>query len=135
MALKSLLKKIAFDQNGLVPVVIQDAKTKAVLMVAYMNKKALAKTLASGRTHFWSRSRNKLWSKGEQSGHIQKVRGIFYDCDADTLLIKVSQTGSACHAGYCSCFYRQINLNTLQSKVIGKKMFDPKQVYQSKTRK
>lgn len=97
---------IKFNSHGLVPAIIQDAESNQVLMLAYMNAESLDKTLASGQTWFYSRSREKLWMKGESSGHVQKVRQIFYDCDADTLLIKVEQTGAACHTGHYSCFYR-----------------------------
>lgn len=124
-----LLKKVKFNQQGLIPAIIQDAKTNRVLMVAYMNPEALKKTMQTKKTHFFSRSRNKLWLKGESSGHIQKVRSIFLDCDADTLLIKVDQQVAACHTGYYSCFYRQLNLKTLKFKVINKKVFNPKKVY------
>jgi len=124
LKLNALLKKIKFDRRGLVPAIIQDAKTNQVLMVAYMNRKALKKTLETGKTYFWSRSRKKLWLKGESSGHIQSVRQIFLDCDNDTLLIKVRQKKAACHTGFYSCFYRKINLKTTALKVIGKKVFD-----------
>lgn len=124
-----LIKKVKFDQRGLVPAIIQDAKTARVLMNAYMNRQALTKTLETGKIHFWSRSRKKLWMKGETSGNTQSVRQVFLDCDGDALLIKVAQVGAACHTGYYSCFYRKINLKTARLKVIGKKIFDPKKVY------
>lgn len=129
MKYEALMKKIKFSQRGLVPAIIQDAKTNQVLMVAYMNPQALRKTLETGRTYFWSRSRKKLWLKGATSGHLQTVRSIFLDCDADSLLIKVSQKTAACHSGYRSCFYRKINLKTLKFNISGKKIFDPKKVY------
>ena len=129
MKIGQLIKKVKFDRRGLVPAVVQDAKTNQLLMLAYMNRLALKKTVETGQTHFWSRSRKKLWRKGESSGHTQRVRGIFLDCDGDTLLIKVSQLGAACHTGYQSCFYRQFNRQSKKMKVKGKKMFDPKQVY------
>jgi phosphoribosyl-ATP pyrophosphohydrolase/phosphoribosyl-AMP cyclohydrolase len=100
---------IQFDDRGLVPAVIQDANTRTVLMLAYMNKESLEKTLATGLTWFYSRSRNRLWQKGETSGHIQQVKSIHYDCDADTLLVEVEQTGPACHEGTYSCFSRRID--------------------------
>ncbi len=124
-----LLKKIKFNRQGLVPVIIQDARTAQILMLAYMNRRALNKTLESGKTYFWSRSRKKLWLKGETSGHTQSLRQIFLDCDGDTLLIKVRQKKAACHTGYYSCFYRKINPKTANLKVVGKKIFDPKKVY------
>lgn len=97
---------LQFDDSGLIPAVIQDIKTGSVLMVAYMNREALEKTIATGYTCFFSRSRQKIWQKGETSGNVQKVIEISYDCDADTLLIKVEQTGTACHEGNYSCFSR-----------------------------
>lgn len=103
-----MLKEIKFDDNGLIPVVAQDYKTGKVVMLAYMNKEALEKTVNTGMAHYWSRSRKKLWLKGETSGHYQYVKSINIDCDADTLLIKVEQKGSACHTGHYSCFYRQL---------------------------
>ena len=105
-------EQLKFDEQGLLPAVIQDEATSAVLMVAYMNKEALEKTLASGVTWFFSRSRGRLWQKGETSGHVQKVKDIFYDCDGDTLLVKVEQSGVACHEGTFSCFSRRLENNT-----------------------
>jgi len=114
-------------KNGLIPAVIQDHKSKEVVMVAYMNKEALKKTIKMKKCYYYSRSRKKLWLKGETSGHMQRVKSIFVDCDKDCLLIKVEQLGGACHTGYRSCFYREIKAARL--KVIGKKVFDPKKVY------
>lgn len=105
-------EQLKFDEQGLLPAVIQDEATNAVLMVAYMNKEALEKTLASGVTWFFSRSRGRLWQKGETSGHVQKVKDIFYDCDGDTLLVKVEQSGVACHEGTFSCFSRRLENKT-----------------------
>ncbi|MCR4435196.1 MAG: bifunctional phosphoribosyl-AMP cyclohydrolase/phosphoribosyl-ATP diphosphatase HisIE [Clostridiales bacterium] len=104
----NILSEIKFDQNGLVPAVIQDYKTNEVLMVGYMNMESLQKSIETGRTHFWSRSRQKLWLKGETSGHFQNIRSMSVDCDGDTLLIQVEQVGAACHTGNCSCFYREL---------------------------
>ena len=104
-----MLDKLQFDSRGLIPAVIQDANTKTVLMLAYMNKESLEQTLATGITWFYSRSRGRLWQKGEYSGHIQTVKSIHYDCDADTLLVQVEQTGSACHEGTYSCFTRRLD--------------------------
>lgn len=115
---------VKFDAQGLVPAIIQDANSGQVLMLAYMNAESLDKTLASGRTWFYSRSRQKLWMKGESSGNVQKVKQILYDCDADTLLIKVDQTGVACHTGHYSCFYRDSN-----GQEVEKQVFDPKEIY------
>ncbi len=101
-----MIDLIRFDEKGLVPAIIQDVNTNEVLMLAYMNRESLEKTLATGNTWFYSRSRRQLWMKGETSGHVQQVKDIRFDCDADTLLIKVEQTGAACHTGHYSCFYR-----------------------------
>lgn len=105
----SLIKYINFDENGLVPAIIQDYYTSSVLMLAYMNEESIHETLRLGKTVFFSRSRNKLWLKGEESGHIQLVKEINIDCDGDTLLIKVKQVDSACHTEHYSCFYRTFN--------------------------
>ena len=94
--------------NGLVPVIVQDVTTKEVLMLAYMNEESLQKTIASGFATYWSRSRHELWLKGETSGHYQHVKDIRVDCDNDTLLLLVEQTGAACHTGHYSCFYRNV---------------------------
>jgi len=104
------LKELAFDRYELLPAVIQDYLNGEVLMLAYVNRESLQKTLETGRTCFWSRSRKKLWQKGETSGNIQIVKEIMYDCDADAILIKVLQRGPACHTGERSCFYRSIPL-------------------------
>lgn len=105
------LDNIKFDEKGLVPAVIQDEQGK-VLMLAYMNKESLEKTLETGTTWFYSRSRSSLWHKGETSGHFQYVKEVSYDCDGDTLLVKVNQTGAACHTGAYSCFYSKLPLKS-----------------------
>lgn len=97
--------QLKLDANGLIPAIIQDVNTREVLMMAYMNKESLAKTLETGETWFWSRSRQKLWHKGETSGHVQKVKSMYYDCDADTILVLAEQTGAACHTGERTCFH------------------------------
>jgi phosphoribosyl-ATP pyrophosphohydrolase/phosphoribosyl-AMP cyclohydrolase len=102
------LSSLRFNEQELIPAVVQDVATGQVLMLAYMNREALHKTLATGIAHYWSRSRAKLWQKGETSGHIQHVRDIRYDCDADTLLMRVEQVGVACHTGQRSCFFRSL---------------------------
>ncbi|MCX6079097.1 MAG: phosphoribosyl-AMP cyclohydrolase [Chloroflexi bacterium] len=102
------MENLKFDTNGLITAVIQDVSSKDVLMVAWMNAESLHKTLESGETWFWSRSRQELWHKGGTSGNIQKVSEIRYDCDADTLLVQVEPAGPACHTGEHSCFYRQL---------------------------
>jgi phosphoribosyl-ATP pyrophosphohydrolase/phosphoribosyl-AMP cyclohydrolase len=96
---------LKYDSAGLIPAVVQDARTGEVLMVAWMNRESLAMTLESGYTHFWSRSRQKFWKKGETSGHVQKVLSVRADCDRDTLLVEVRQTGPACHTNSYSCFF------------------------------
>lgn len=114
--------------EGLVTAVAQDATTGQVLMVAHMNREAWDETFASGRAVYFSRSRKRLWRKGEESGNFQNVRAIFVDCDADTVLLKVEQVGgAACHEGYPSCFFRQITPDGV--KIVAEKVFDPKQVY------
>ena len=100
--------EINWDANGLVPAIVQDEKTKQVLMLAYMNAESLAKTMETGNATFWSRQRKKLWMKGETSGNLQRVRKIKYDCDGDTLLLLVDPAGPACHTGEVSCFYRSL---------------------------
>jgi phosphoribosyl-ATP pyrophosphohydrolase/phosphoribosyl-AMP cyclohydrolase len=100
--------QLKFDKDGLIPAIVQDDKSGDVLMVAYMNKESLKATIKEKRTCFYSRSRKKLWRKGETSGHVQKIRKIYYDCDKDALLIKVKQIGVACHTGEWSCFYRKL---------------------------
>lgn len=97
---------LKFDDRGLIPAVIQDATSGEVLMVAYMNQESVNRTVETGLTWFWSRSRQKFWQKGETSGNVQRVKDILFDCDQDTLLIKVDQTGPACHTGARSCFFR-----------------------------
>ena len=106
---EDLLAKLDFKKgNGLIPVVVQDAKTKELLMLAYANEEALKKTLSTGYAHYWSRSRGKLWMKGETSGHTQKIKNILVDCDYDTLLYVVDQKGPACHTGKDTCFHNKL---------------------------
>ncbi|MGQ9630550.1 MAG: phosphoribosyl-AMP cyclohydrolase [bacterium] len=115
-------------EDGLIPAIAQDFATGEVLMLAYMNREAWEKTLETGRAHYWSRSRNSLWLKGESSGNIQIVKEIFIDCDNDAILLKVEQVGgAACHTGYRSCFYRKVEGG--ETKIVGEKIFDPKEVY------
>ena len=102
------LKKLRFNSDGLIPAIIQERRSHQILMMAWMNRQSLLKTIKTKRTHFWSRSRKKYWMKGETSGHIQQVHRISFDCDGDVLLIEVKQRGVACHEGYKSCFYRDI---------------------------
>lgn len=112
-SLDDLVKAIKWDASGLVPAIVQDAVSKDVLMMAYMNQESLKLTLESGETWFWSRSRQELWHKGATSGHIQKVRALRYDCDGDTLLVQVAQQGPACHTGSYSCFHNDVKLGAL----------------------
>jgi len=122
------MPRLKYDERGLIPVVIQDSKSGEVLMMAYMNETALEMTVETGYTHFWSRSRQKYWKKGETSGHVQEVRQVLYDCDADTLLIKVLQHGpGACHTGHRSCFFRDIT-----DGEIAEKTFSEEDVYGKK---
>jgi phosphoribosyl-AMP cyclohydrolase len=114
--------------GGLVPAIAQDAATGQVLMLAWMNRAAYEETLRTGRAVYYSRSRGKLWRKGEESGHTQEVRGVYVDCDADTILLKVHQVGgAACHEGYASCFFREVTPDG--PRVVAEKVFDPKAVY------
>ena len=114
--------------DGLLPVIAQDADTGEVLMLAYMNAESFALTVATGEAVYFSRSRNGLWRKGQESGHTQQVRAILVDCDGDTLLLKVVQRGgAACHEGYRSCFFREVTDGEL--KVVGQRVFDPSEVY------
>lgn len=125
------LDDLKYDANGLIPAIVQDADTGEVLMMAYMNQSSLEDSIRTGKTHFWSRSRQKYWMKGESSGHTQDIQAIFIDCDKDTLLIKAKQHGAACHEGYKSCFYRQHD-GQGQWQVIAEKLFDPNEVYGKK---
>ena len=115
-----LLDIIKFDDKGLAPAVIQDAETGDVLMLGYMNRESLALTLEEGRTVFYSRSRQELWRKGETSGHVQELVDLRVDCDADTILVRVKQTGPACHENYRSCFFRQSNTTGALSVILEK---------------
>jgi len=114
-------------EKNLKPAIAQDYETGEVLMLAYMDEEALRLTRETGKAHYWSRSRGKLWKKGESSGHEQLVKAILIDCDEDTILLKVEQIGGACHTGYRSCFYR-----TIDGKIVGTKVFEPEEVYGKK---
>lgn len=122
-----LTNQIKYDEKGLVPAIVQDYLSNEVLMVAYMNKESLQRTLVSGKTHFWSRSRQKYWLKGEHSGHIQLVKEVFIDCDSDSLVIKVEQKVAACHKGYRSCFYRRLDEGAFE--ISQEKVFEEDSVY------
>lgn len=119
-------KMIKFDDKGLVPAIIQDGKGK-VLMLGYMNDESFKKTIETGRVHFWSRSRKKLWLKGESSGHFQNVREVYLDCDGDSILIIVDQIKASCHKGYYSCFWRKLKKG--EWEISGEKVFNPQEVY------
>ncbi len=118
----------AKSEQGLLPAIVQDAATGEVLMLAYINRESWRRTLATGKAHFWSRSRNKLWLKGESSGHVQLIREILVDCDQDTVVFKVEQLGgAACHKGYRSCFFRRVEGDSMV--ITGEQVFDPSEVY------
>ncbi len=123
------LQKIKFNSDGLVAAIIQDAKTKRVLMMAWMNADSLVATLETGKTNFWSRSRKKYWVKGETSGHTQTIKRFSIDCDGDTLLFEVEQIGGACHAGYESCFFQSIELDGAVQTIKEMRVFDPEATY------
>lgn len=117
--------------NGLVTAIAQDADTNEILMVAYMNEEAWKLTLETGKAHYWSRSRNKLWKKGESSGNMQQVQAIYVDCDQDAVVLKVKQTGPACHEGYKSCFFRKVDEQGGLT-IIMERMEDPEKMYGKK---
>jgi phosphoribosyl-AMP cyclohydrolase len=128
MSADTLLPEVKFDENGLVAAIAQDARTGEVLMLAYMNAATLRQTLETGVMTYWSRSRRKVWVKGESSGHLQHVRGVRVDCDGDALLFAIEQVGgAACHTGHRSCFYRRIEGGALVEDA--EAIFDPAQVY------
>ena len=119
-----------FERSELIPAIAQDAHNGRVLMLAYMNAEAYAETLRTRRVCYYSRSRARLWRKGEESGNVQHLRQIYYDCDADTVLVKVEQVGgAACHEGYESCFFREIDPATGDATVVEERVFDPRDVY------
>ena len=129
------LNTVNFDEKGLIPAIVQDVKTDEVVMFAWMNLESLTKTLETGVMTYWTRSRQKLWVKGETSGNIQEVREAYVDCDADCLLFKVEQkgAGAACHEGYRSCFFRQVSLPDGSFTIVGERLFDPDEVYNKKS--
>ena len=125
------INKLKFDKDGLVPAIIQDHQTNEILMLGYMNEYTLIQTFLTSEVHFWSRSRKKVWLKGENSGHMQNVKEIWVDCDADTILIKVTQKGGACHKGYKSCFFRRVTKEG-KLEIKSKKIFSPEEVYKKR---
>jgi len=125
----SFFDQLKFDSNGLIAAIIQEAGTGRVLMMAWMNRASLEKTIETGLTHFWSRSRQKFWMKGETSGHVQRVKDIAFDCDGDTLLIQVEQVGAACHEGYRSCFFRSMTDGGQGFRVTEARLQSPEEIY------
>lgn len=129
MDLPELNYRHVVNGEKLVIAISQDYETGEVLMVAYMNRDAFEKTIKTGKAHYWSTSRDQLWFKGESSGHVQEVKEIFTDCDQDALLLKVKQVGAACHEGYYSCFFREIQDNGQKLEIVKEKVFAPEKVY------
>lgn len=125
----TLFDQLKPNAEGLVPAIIQEQSTGRVLMMAWMNRASLEKTLATGKTHFWSRSRQRFWMKGETSGHTQQVKEVALDCDGDTLLIQVDQIGAACHEGYRSCFYRSVRESGAAVAITEPRLEDPDRIY------
>ena len=125
------INTIKFDEKGLIPAIVQDVTTGEVLMFAWMNRESFKRTLKNGVMTYWSRSRQKLWIKGETSGNIQEVREVYIDCDADCLLFKIEPkgTGAACHKGYRSCFFRSVNIPDGKFAIVGEKLFEPEEIY------
>ena len=130
--MEAQLEKLKFDMNGLIPVIVQDHANGQVLMMAYMNREAIEKTMSSGKVHTYSRSRGRLALKGETSGHFQLVKSVLTDCDGDVLLVKVEQVVAACHEGYRSCFFREHQRGADDWKIIAEKVFEPERVYTTK---
>jgi phosphoribosyl-AMP cyclohydrolase len=125
----SFYEQLKFNADGLIPAIVQEYKTGRVLMMAWMNRPSLERTVKEKITVFWSRSRQKYWVKGETSGHVQRVKRISFDCDGDTLLIEVEQTGAACHEGYQSCFFRAVTPDGDGFTVVEPKLAEPDQIY------
>jgi len=123
--------KLKFNEDGLIPAIVQDAQNGRVLMMAWMNRASLEQTIATGKTHFWSRSRKRFWMKGEESGNIQAVKDVSFDCDGDTLLIQVEQRGAACHEGYRSCFFRSVRPGD-KDEVTEAQLATPEELYGKK---
>lgn len=124
--------RMHINGQDLIIAVAQDIDTSEVLMVAFMNQEAFKKTLQTRNAHYWSTSRNQLWLKGESSGHLQKVEQILTDCDRDAVILKIRQEGAACHEGYYTCFYREINESDGELRIIKDKLFQPEKVYGEK---
>ncbi len=127
----SFIDGLKFNDDGLIPAIIQEEGTGRVLMMAWMNADSIRDTIETGKTHFWSRSRQKYWMKGESSGNTQQVKDVAYDCDGDTLLIQVEQIGAACHEGYKSCFFRSVKDG--EGEVTEERLVDPEELYGKKS--
>ena len=125
----SFFDKLKYTEDGLIPAIVQEAGTGRVLMMAWMNRASLESTIKTGKTHFWSRSRKKFWMKGEESGHTQTVKDIAFDCDGDTLLIQVDQSGAACHEGFKSCFFRSVEGDGANFKITEPQLLKPAEIY------
>lgn len=130
--MSTFIDGLKFGADGLLPAIVQDHASGRVLMLAYMNRESVEKTLELGKTVFWSRSRKKFWIKGETSGHFQVVKDIAFDCDGDALLIQVEQTGPACHEGYRSCFFRSVHDGGKKIETTEERMVDPEKIYGKK---
>lgn len=128
----NLFDKLKWTEDGLIPAIVQDVRDGRVLMMAWMNRASLEKTLETGKTWFWSRSRKKFWMKGESSGHVQVVRDVAFDCDGDTLLIQVEQTGAACHEGFRSCFFRSVEGQGAGWRETEARLENPEEIYGKK---
>lgn len=128
----SFYDKLKFNSDGLIPAIVQDQASGRVLMLAWMNRAAIEKTIETGKTHFWSRSRQRFWMKGEESGNIQRVKDVAFDCDGDTLLIQVEQKGAACHEGYRSCFFRSVEGRGESDRITEPQLATPDQLYRKK---
>jgi len=128
----SFYEQLKFNSDGLIPAIVQEQASRRVLMMAWMNRASIEKTIETGKTHFWSRSRQKFWMKGETSGHVQTVKDISFDCDGDTLLIQVEQVGAACHEGYQSCFFRSVGTTGEDVKTREARLEDPAEIYGKK---
>ena len=126
------IEKLKFNDDGLIPAIVQDSRNGRVLMMAWMNRDSVLKTVETGRTVFWSRSRKSFWIKGEISGNVQRVKDLAFDCDGDTLLIQVEQEGAACHEGFRSCFFRSIRSEGNGVEVTEPRLQDPESLYNRK---
>ena len=125
----TVFDQLKFNSDGLIPAIIQDATDGRVLMMAWMNRDSLQKTIETGKTWFWSRSRQKFWMKGETSGHTQTVKDVAFDCDGDTVLLQVEQIGAACHEGYRSCFFRSVTNQGADCNIMEPRLETPEQIY------